>query len=558
MHRVPVCAGDARRFAHQEHRRPGRRGARTTRGCLLRFHRGRRGQPSRRRAVRARDGHPAHPRALQGQRAGARGPARRPAHFHVRYRDHVGSADPRRKAARVRGVERQARLEPARGADPAGGGHREFRHLAVAGRARPRRHAQGDRRSPQRRARQGDALGRRARAHRHARRQRNRDRRAGRLRRADQARSADVRQAGQGRQDSGAMKILVLRGDGIGPEITAATLAVLDRANTLFKLGLQWQHEEIGLPALKKEGTTLPARVLEAARSAEGVILGPLSTYEYPAREKGGINPSAEFRTKLDLYANIRPARSRLGAGLTGKPVDLVIYRENTEGFYADRNMHAGLGEFMPTEDMALAVRRVTAKCCERIAVRAFEGAMSRRRKVTAVHKANVFRVSDGLYLREVRKVARDFPKVQLEEVIVDAMAALLLRDPMRFDVIVAENMYGDILSDEASELSGGLGLGGSINAGDDYCVAQAQHGSAPDIAGKDRANPTSLILSAAMLLEWLSGPGANRALAAAAKSLDAVAGARRAFQASATASPTSKRCAGAPCVAHAPCTPTC
>jgi 3-isopropylmalate dehydrogenase len=252
------------------------------------------------------------------------------------------------------------------------------------------------------------------------------------------------------------------------------------------------------------------------------VILGPLSTYEYPPRDKGGINPSAEFRTKLDLYANIRPARSRMGVGLTGKPVDLVIYRENTEGFYADRNMHTGIGEFMPTEDMALAVRRVTAKCCQRIARRAFEAATTRRSKVTSVHKANVFRISDGLWLREVRKVARDFPRVQLEEVIVDAMAALLLRDPMRFDVIVAENMYGDILSDEASELSGGLGLGGSINAGDAHCLAQAQHGSAPDLAGKDKANPTSLILSAAMLLEWIAARRGNDAFAAAARNIDA------------------------------------
>ena len=318
------------------------------------------------------------------------------------------------------------------------------------------------------------------------------------------------------------MRILVLAGDGIGPEITAATLAVLDRANGLFKLGLEWQKEEVGLVALKKESTTLPARVMDAARSAAGVILGPLSTYEYPARDKGGINASAELRTKLDLYANIRPARSRLGVGLTGKPVDLVIYRENTEGFYADRNMHSGGGEFMPTEDMALAVRRVTAKCCERIARRAFEAAIGRRKKVTAVHKANVLRMSDGLFLREVRKVAANFPQVQLEEVIVDAMAALLLRDPMRFDVIVTENMYGDILSEEASELSGGLGLGGSINAGDELCVAQAQHGSAPDIAGKDRANPASLILSAAMLLEWIGVHRSDSALAAAAKSIDA------------------------------------
>jgi isocitrate/isopropylmalate dehydrogenase len=318
------------------------------------------------------------------------------------------------------------------------------------------------------------------------------------------------------------MRILVLPGDGIGPEITAATLTVLDRANALFKLGLEWHLEEIGFRTLKKEGTTLPQRVLDAARKADGVILGPLSTYEYPARDRGGLNPSGEMRTKLDLYANIRPAKSRLGVGLTGKPVDLVIYRENTEGFYADRNMHQGIGEFMPTEDMALAVRRVTAKCCNRIARRAFEAAKLRRKKVTAVHKANVFKISDGLFLREVRKVAGDFPDVQLEEVIVDAMAALLLRDPMRFDVIVAENMYGDILSDEASELSGGLGLGGSINAGDDICVAQAQHGSAPDIAGKDRANPTSLILSAAMLLDWLGRRSGIEVLSASSQFIEA------------------------------------
>jgi 3-isopropylmalate dehydrogenase len=318
------------------------------------------------------------------------------------------------------------------------------------------------------------------------------------------------------------VKILVLPGDGIGPEITIATLAVLDSANGLFGLGLEWQRDEVGLVPLKKEGTTLPPRVMDAARAADGVILGPLSTYDYPPRDRGGINASGAMRIELDLYANVRPARSRLGVGLTGKPVDLVIYRENTEGFYADRNMYLGLGEFMPTEDMALAVRRVTAKCCNRIARRAFEAAMKRRKKVTAVHKANVFRISDGLFLREVRKVAQEFPGVELEEVIVDAMAALILRDPMRFDVVVAENMYGDILSDEASELSGGLGLAGSINAGDDFCVAQAQHGSAPDIAGKDKANPTSLILSAAMLLDWIGARRGDAALIAAAAKIDA------------------------------------
>ena len=141
------------------------------------------------------------------------------------------------------------------------------------------------------------------------------------------------------------MKILVLPGDGIGSEITQATLAVLDRANAKFKLGLEWVHDEMGEVTLKKEGTTLPARVLETAKKCAGVILGPVSHLHYPPRDKGGLNPSGEFRVKLDLYANVRPAKSRMGVGLTGKPVDLVIFRECTEGFYADRNMFMGIGE---------------------------------------------------------------------------------------------------------------------------------------------------------------------------------------------------------------------
>lgn len=317
------------------------------------------------------------------------------------------------------------------------------------------------------------------------------------------------------------VKILVLPGDGIGPEITEATLAVLDRANARFKLGLEWQREEIGLPALAKLGSTLPAEVMEAAHAAPGIILGPVDHLQYPPRDKGGINPSGELRVKLDLFANIRPAKSRMGVGLTGKPVDLVIFRECTEGFYADRNMYQGIGEFMPTEDLAMSVRKVTARQSRRIAQVAFEWARRRRKKVTAVHKANVLHITEGLFLREVRKVAREFPDCQLEEVIVDAMAALLLRDPQRFDCVVTTNMYGDILSDEASELSGSLGLAGSVMAGDERCCAQAQHGSAPDIAGQDKANPTSLMLSAAMLLEWLGTRHSRPEFAQAAQAIE-------------------------------------
>ncbi|SEF32215.1 3-isopropylmalate dehydrogenase [Amycolatopsis pretoriensis] len=299
------------------------------------------------------------------------------------------------------------------------------------------------------------------------------------------------------------MKILVLPGDGIGPEITDATLKVLHAAEAALAVGMEFETRDIGHASLATSGTTLPADVLDRIPEVDGVLLGPVSHYDYPPRSEGGINPSAELRTVFSLYANIRPCRSRPDLSILRKPMDLVLVRENTEGFYADRNMYAGTGEFMPDPDLALSIRKVSAKACERVSRTAFDLARGRRRKVTAVHKANVVKLSDGLFLREVRKVAAEFPDVELEELIVDATAALLIRDPERFDVIVTTNMFGDILSDEASELSGSLGLGGSINAGDGICVAQAQHGSAPDIAGQGVANPTSLILSAAMLLDW-------------------------------------------------------
>jgi 3-isopropylmalate dehydrogenase len=301
------------------------------------------------------------------------------------------------------------------------------------------------------------------------------------------------------------MEILVLPGDGIGPEITRATLGVLEAAERRFGLDLAFETREIGLAALAKSGTTMPEGVLERAREVDGAILGPISHLEYPPRDQGGVNVSAAFRVKLDLYANVRPARSRPGIGHATRPMDLVIMRECTEGFYSDRNMHAGSGEFMPTPDIAMSLRKITAHACERIARRAFELARKRRGLVTAVHKANNFILTDGLFLRVTRAVAQEFPEVRLEEEIVDAMAAKLVRIPEHFDVVLATNFYADILSDLAAELSGSLGLAGSINAGDALCAAQAQHGSAPDIAGKDRANPTSLILSAAMLLEWLA-----------------------------------------------------
>jgi 3-isopropylmalate dehydrogenase len=319
------------------------------------------------------------------------------------------------------------------------------------------------------------------------------------------------------------MKLVVLPGDGIGPEITDATLQVLDAADRRFGLGLARESQPVGLAALRASGTTCPEGLLEACRRADGILLGPLDQVAYPPKAQGGVNVSGELRIRLDLYANIRPSRSRPGLAHWGRtPMDLVIVRENTEGFYADRNMHLGIGEFMPTPELALSVRTITAHASRRIAESAFALAGRRRRKVTAVHKANVLKVTEGLFLREVRAVAQRFPEVQYDEQLVDSMAALLVRDAQRFDVVVTTNMYGDILSDEAAELSGSLGLGAAVNAGERHCMAQAQHGSAPDIAGRDVANPTALISSAAMLLTWLSQRHGRPAFAQAGEAIEA------------------------------------
>lgn len=221
--------------------------------------------------------------------------------------------------------------------------------------------------------------------------------------------------------------LIVMEGDGIGPEISAATLEVLRAADAKLALGLSFTPVTVGFAALQQHGTTFPAAALTAAQAADGVILGPVSHNDYPPVAEGGLNPSGELRKRLDLYANIRPARTRGGfPARCGAPVDLVIVRENTEGFYADRSMFVGPGEFMPTPDLALSVRKVTRTGSTRIAESAFLLAMQRRKKVTAVHKSNVLRISDGLFLECVRAVAARFPSVAYEERIIDAMAALL------------------------------------------------------------------------------------------------------------------------------------
>ena len=319
------------------------------------------------------------------------------------------------------------------------------------------------------------------------------------------------------------LNLLILDGDGIGPEICAATEAVLRAADQRFELGLSFSRAVIGFDALRAHGTTFPDATWQQCQAADGIVLGPVSHNDYPQKAQGGLNPSGELRIRLDLFANIRPSRTHLGVPHPSRhEFDLVIVRENTEGFYADRSMFMGPGEYMPTPDVALATRKVTRQASLRIAEQGFALAAQRRKKLTAIHKSNVMRISDGLFLECVREVRARYPEVEYEEQLVDAMAALLVRDASKFDVIVATNMFGDILSDEAAELAGGLGLAASLNAGTERAVAQAQHGSAPSIAGKDLANPCSLVVSAAMLLSWLGERHGNDALVAAGKRIEA------------------------------------
>ncbi|WP_368654462.1 isocitrate/isopropylmalate dehydrogenase family protein [Ornithinibacillus sp. 4-3] len=297
----------------------------------------------------------------------------------------------------------------------------------------------------------------------------------------------------------------VLRGDGIGPEIVDATVKVFTAAVKKTNTNMEWVHLPMGWEAIKKDNRPLPESTINALKDTHGWILGPHDSSSYPPEHRKQLNPSGGLRHILDLYANIRPAKSMPGIDGVVKDADLVIYRENTEGFYADRNMHVGHGEWKITEDVVLTAGVFTKKAIQRIAYAACNMAMQRRKKLTIVHKANVLHLSMGLFLQVCLDVAKEYPELEVDSYHVDAMAAHLVRRAKDFDVIVTENMYGDILSDLAGELVGSLGLAPSINTNDHLAMAQAAHGSAPDIAGLNISNPTGMILSTVMLMEWLA-----------------------------------------------------
>jgi 3-isopropylmalate dehydrogenase len=284
-------------------------------------------------------------------------------------------------------------------------------------------------------------------------------------------------------------KIALIPGDGIGPELTEATLKVLAAVQKKFGLGLKIIEAEAGDACFQKRGMALPDDTVQKIREAHTCLKGPVG--------ETAADVVVKLRLMFDLYANIRPIKTYPSVPEAKPNIDLVFVRENTEDVY--KGLEFALG------DTTLALRVISRRGCERIAKKAFEIARKRsRKKVTAIHKANVMRVTDGLFASVCREVAKLYPDVTFNEQYVDAASMRLIKAPQEYDVIVTTNMFGDILSDEAAQLIGGLGMAPGANVGDNFALFEPIHGSAPTRIGKHTANPLSMILASEMMLDWL------------------------------------------------------
>ena len=298
--------------------------------------------------------------------------------------------------------------------------------------------------------------------------------------------------------------ITVIRGDGIGPEITDATLRILEALDC----GLDFEFVSAGLAAMEQHGSLLPAGTLESIARTRVALKGPLTT---PVGE-GFSSLNVELRRRFDLYANVRPALSFPNTRSRYSEIDLLTVRENTEGAYRSE------GQTLSADgEMAQSLIQVTRRGSERIARYAFDLAKrTGRKRITIVHKANILKTTSGLFLRTAHAIARDYPEIEVNDMIVDNACMQLVMNPHQFDVIVTTNLFGDILSDLCAGLVGGLGLAPGANIGTDAAIFEAVHGSAPDIAGKGVANPIALLLAAALMLDHLGLPAAALQLRAA------------------------------------------
>ncbi len=307
-----------------------------------------------------------------------------------------------------------------------------------------------------------------------------------------------------------AYSVTLIPGDGVGPEITEATRNVLEATGVEF----EWEVQQVGAEALKLWGTPLPEPVLQSIRRNRVALKGPVTT---PVGT-GFRSVNVALRQKLDLYACLRPCRSFPGVPSRFEKVDLVVVRENTEDLYAGIEFERGTPEALKLMEFIAAlegkkldpgsgfsIKPISDRATRRIAQFAFRYAReSGRRKVSVVHKANIMKFTDGLFLEVAREVAKEYPEIEFEDVIVDNLCMQLVRRPERFDVLLLPNLYGDIVSDLCAGLIGGLGLAPSANLGDETAIFEPAHGSAPKYAGKNRVNPVAMMLSGGLLLRYL------------------------------------------------------
>lgn len=299
------------------------------------------------------------------------------------------------------------------------------------------------------------------------------------------------------------LKIGVLLGDDIGLEVVPECIKVMRAAASKVGLEIEWQSLPIGRAGHEEHGDTLPKITLDTLPGLHGWVLGPIGHNAYPRNDPTWVFPP--LRKKFELFASIKPVRSYPTLPSVHQNVDIVFIREVTEGLQSSDTVTAGGGEFRPNDEITIASRIITRTGSRRLARESFEIARRRpRRKLTCVHKEPVYRLACGMFAEEFRKLAPEYPDVVFEEGMIDTTAMKLVMAPQQYDVVVTTNQFGDILTDEGAGLVGGLGLAPGICAGTNQAMAQATHGSAPDIAGQGIANPYAMIMSGQLLLEWL------------------------------------------------------
>ncbi len=316
-------------------------------------------------------------------------------------------------------------------------------------------------------------------------------------------------------------KIAILEGDDIGLEVVPECVKVMKAAAAKAGVQIEWLPLPIGRKGHESHGHTMPQITVDTLKTVDGWVQGPIGHNMYPRNDSSWINPP--LRKKFELFANVKPVKSYPNLPSLHKDVDIVFLRETTEGMQSSSVVYAGAGEFQPNEDIAVGMRVVTRKGASRVAKEAFEIARTRKRKkVTALHKEPVYRLVCGMFARECRAMAKNYPDVEFEEVLIDGFAMKAVMRPQQYDVVVTTNQFGDIMTDLGAGLVGGLGLAPGLVVGEKQAMAQATHGSAPDIAGKNIANPYAMIMSGQMLFEWLGRTRNDPKAAAAAKLIDA------------------------------------